>query len=80
MKKTLSFNFTIEGGDSAEKKFLEAIQSKPNLTQEVARGFGSILCLAFGWSAEDEVGIKSFTIGKPKEEISKQEEPQSENN
>ena len=68
MKNNLVFNFVISSnGEEAEKKFLNAVQEKPNLTQEIARAFGSIMALACGWTEQDEVGITAFKIGKAQE-------------
>ena len=74
MKQQLRFNFVIDTNDGGLKKFLEGVQNKPGLTQDIARGFGSLICLGFGWNAEDEVGISNFTIGKPQPEVAEVEQ------
>jgi len=64
MKQKLRFELTIETNDNGVKKFLQAVQNRNALTQEVSRHFASILCIFCGWDTSDEVVISNFVIGK----------------
>lgn len=66
----MQFTMVLQGKETLENKFKEAIQDNPQIHMELIRGMAQIVMLAFRLKEEDGISVESFRASKVEEPIS----------
>lgn len=60
----MHFTMIINGEDSVEKKFQDAIEKNPQLHMHLIQSFAHAVMMGLGLREEDNVNVCSFKVGK----------------
>lgn len=66
----MQFTMVLQGKETLEDKFKEAIQHNPQIHMDLIRGMAQIIMLGLRLNEEDGISVESFRASKIEEPIS----------